>query len=295
MYSRSPSNDRSSSSLRAVVTRLRTVLTAAVAAAALAGGTAAAADPAERADGDALGICADPNNLPFSDRRRNGFENALARLVGDALGRPIEYTWHPQRRGFIRNTLDAGLCDVVMGVPSDYELARTTRPYYRSTYVFVRRSDAGFDVAGLDDPVLRRLRIGVHAVGDDYSSTPGAAALGRRGLIDNMVGYSIYGDYSQPHPPSRLIEAVADGDIDVAIAWGPLAGYFASRQRVPLEIRPVEPRSDGGFPFVFDISMAVRDEDVALRARLDELIETRAADIRALLERYGVPLVEEER
>ena len=241
-----------------------------------------------------LRVCADPNNLPFSNQQGEGFENALAQLVANALGRDsVEYTWRPQRRGFVRNTLKTGACDVIMGVPSHYELAQPTHPYYRSTYVFVYRKDAGYDIHSLDDPLLRKLRIGVPVVGDDYSSTPGAEALGRRGIINNLVGYSIFGDYSKPHPPSKLIEAVAASDVDVAIAWGPLAGYFAPRQDVPLTIVPVTPALDReGVPFTFDIAMAVRRDDPALRAQLDEVIRTREPQIRALLQRYGVPLVE---
>ncbi len=241
-----------------------------------------------------LRVCADPNNLPFSDAGGHGFENALAELTASALGLDgVAYTWLPQRRGFVRNTLGAGKCDVIMGVPADYEPAAPTIPYYRSTYVFVYRRNAGIDVGSMDDPRLRRLTIGVHAVGDDYSSTPGAAALARRGIVDNIVGFSIYGDYGKPHPPSRLIEAVAAGEIDVAIAWGPLAGYFAPRQPVPLAVVPVSPPTDGdGIPFVFDIAMATRREDGELHAALDRVIAGHSADIRRLLVRYGVPLVE---
>lgn len=244
------------------------------------------------ADGP-LRVCADPNNLPFSDRAEAGFENALAELVAESLGRDgVAYTWHPQRRGFIRNTLGAHACDLVIGVPVDYELAATTQPYYYSTYVFVTRTDANFEIHGMDDPDLRELRVGVHAVGDDYASTPGAAALGRRGVIDNVVGYSIYGDYSKPHPPSRLIEAVAAGDVDVAIAWGPLAGYFSTRQAVPLEVTPIGARFDTpDVPFVFGIAMAVRNDDETLRAQINGVISSRAAEIEQLLERFGVPLV----
>lgn len=243
-----------------------------------------------------LRVCADPNNLPFSNQDGEGFENALAELIAGELGAAgVDYTWWPQRRGFVRNTLRAGQCDLIMGVPAGYELAQPTRPYYRSTYVFVYRKDAPYDIRDLDDPLLHKLRVGVHMVGDDYSNTPGAAALARRGIIDNLVGFSIYGDYSQPHPPSRLIEAVAAGDIDVAIAWGPLAGYFASRQDVALRLVPVSPQVDGGdLPFVFDIAMATRREDVRLRESIDRLITTRASQIHALLKDYGIPLVEED-
>jgi mxaJ protein len=239
-----------------------------------------------------LRVCADPNNLPFSDRDEAGFENALAMLAADALGRDLEYTWYPQRRGFIRNTLNKHLCDVVLGVPAGYELVLTTQPYYRSTYVFVYPRGGWFEPTTLDDPQLKSLKIGVPVVGDDYASTPGAAALGRRGMINNLVGYSVYGDYSLPNPPARLIEAVAAGTIDVAIAWGPLAGYFAGRESVPLAIKPVAPEADGPFiPFTFAIAMGVRNDDAPLAALLDDFIATHGSAIRELLDRYGVPLV----
>jgi quinoprotein dehydrogenase-associated probable ABC transporter substrate-binding protein len=240
----------------------------------------------------ALRVCADPNNLPFSNEAEEGFENELAELLAEELGQRVEYTWQPQRRGFIRTTLRAGRCDVVMGVPSTFELALTTNPYYRSTYVFVQRSDAEDPVTHMDDPALRTLRVGVPVVGDDYSNTPGAAALARRGIIENVKGYSVYGNYDEPHPPSRIIEAVAAGDIDVAIAWGPLAGYFAGRQDVPLRVTPVSPQIDPPFtPFVFDMSMGVRRGEDSLRIRLEEALEARRPEVRALLERYHVPLV----
>lgn len=239
-----------------------------------------------------LRVCADPNNLPFSNEAEEGFENALAELVADDLGMQVAYTWQPQRRGFIRTTLRAELCDVVMGVPSSFELAQPTNPYYRSTYVFVQRADAPHVIESMDDPALRELRVGVPVVGDDYSNTPGATALARRGIIENVRGYSVYGNYDEPHPPARLVEAVAAGDVDVAIAWGPLAGYFATRQPVELRLTPVSPQIDPPFtPFVFDIAMAVRRGDDSLRARLDEVIDARRAEIRSLLAQYGVPLL----
>ena len=120
-----------------------------------------------RGEAAALGICADPNNLPFSNDRGEGFENKLAELIGRDLGRPIRYTWMPQRRGFVRNTLRAGRCDIIMGVPASFELARPTEPYYRSTYVFVSRRDRHLRLTSLDDPRLKALRIGVHVIGAD--------------------------------------------------------------------------------------------------------------------------------
>lgn len=258
--------------------------------------TAALAAPAGAFAGDRepLAVCADPNNLPFSNRAGEGFENALAEMIADELGRDgVRYEWRPQRRGFIRNTLKAERCDVVMGVPAGFEMAATTRPYYRSTYVFVTRAGGdGPDIEGFDDPRLRDMRIGVHVIGDDYSNTPPARALARQGLVENIRGYTVYGDYSEPNPPSNLITAVAEGEVDVAVAWGPLAGYFAERVPADLALSPVAPQADPASPMVFDIAMGVRHGDDALRSALQQAIAQREDDIRQLLRRYGVPLLE---
>lgn len=243
-----------------------------------------------------LRVCADPNNLPFSNDKGEGFENRLAGMLADDLGAGLSYTWWAQRRGFARNTLRAGVCDVIMGVPSSYELALPTRPYYRSSYVFVYPRASGLEIRSFDDPVLRTLRIGVHVIGDDYANVPPAHALSNRGIVKNVIGYSIYGNYAEPNPPARLIEAVARGEVDVAIAWGPLAGYFARRQPVPLELVPVSPEVDLPFlPFVFDIAMGVRREDTALREELDGFLVRKAAEIDALLDEYGIPYVKRVR
>jgi mxaJ protein len=238
----------------------------------------------------ALRVCADPNNLPFSNDKGEGFENRLAELVAKDLGLTVEYTWWPQRRGFVRHTLRAGVCDVIMGVPSSFELASTTRPYYRSMYVFLSRADRRLRLESLDDPRLRRLRIGVQMIGDDFANSPPAHALSARGIVGNVVGYSVLGDYSQPNPPSAIVRAVSDGEVDAAVVWGPLAGYFAQRSSVPLSIAAVSPEIDPPFlPFVFDMSMGVRHGEEGLRQRLDHFIATRRAEISALLDAYGVP------
>lgn len=238
-----------------------------------------------------LRVCADPNNLPFSNERGEGFENELAELIGRDLNRGVRYVWWAQRRGFARNTLQAGLCDLIVGVPSTYEMAQTTRSYYRSTYVFVTRVADDLSLTSLDDPRLRVIRIGVHTIGDDYSNVPPAHALASRGVTDNVRGYSIYGDYSKPDPPRALIDALAAGDIDVAIAWGPLAGYFAQRAPVTLRVTPIAQPAAGVFPMSFDISMGVRSNDDALKEELERVLARRAPEIRNLLVRYGVPLV----
>jgi mxaJ protein len=237
-----------------------------------------------------LSFCADPNNLPFSNQKLEGFDNRIAQWIAQDLGAKPKFVWWAQRRGFFRNTLQAGLCDVVVGVPFGFERALTTRPYYRSTYVFVRRADSKADVSSLDDPALRTLRVGVQLVGDDGANTPPAHALTRRGIVQNVRGYTLYGDYAEPNPPARIVDAVARGDVDVAVVWGPLAGYFAKSERVPLAITPVSPSIDLPFlPFVYEISVGVRRGQDALRDRIEQSLEKRAPEIRALLVRYGVP------
>lgn len=238
-----------------------------------------------------LRVCADPNNLPYSNARGAGFENQIATLVAHALHRPLEYVWHPQRRGFIRETLNARACDVVMSVPADFEMASPTRPYYRSTYVFVTRRDRGAPVTSLDDPRLRTLRIGIQITGNDYSNPPAAEALARRHLASNVRGFTVYGDYSQAEPQRPVLDAVMRGDIDTAIVWGPLAGFYA-REATALVITPVTPPHDGGaLPFVFDIAMATRRGDTVLHDALDHVIATERSGIRRILRHFGVPLV----
>lgn len=239
-----------------------------------------------------LRVCADPNNLPFSDSTGAGFENRLATLVAGEMRATVAYTWWAQRRGFVRNTLNAHECDVVMGVPTNFELTAVTRPYYRSSYVFVSRRDRRLGIRSLDDPALKHLTVGVQLVGDDYANTPPAHALARRGIVQNVRGYQVQGDYRLPSPPARIVDAVANGDVDIAVAWGPLAGYFASRERVPLDIVPVSPEMDPpALPFVFDISMGVRRADRPLRDTLNAILVRRRASIDSLLRAYGVPLV----
>jgi mxaJ protein len=239
-----------------------------------------------------LRVCADPNNLPFSNAREEGFENRIVRLIAADLGAEVRYTWWAQRRGFVRNTLRAGECDLIPGVPARFDQVATTAPYYRSSYVFVTRSDLGPPVESLDDPRLRRLKLGVHLIGDDYANPPPVTALARRGIVRNVAGYSIYGDYRDPNPPARLVEAVARGEVDVAIVWGPLGGYFASRGVAPLRVTRVrEPDDGGGVPFVFDIAMGVRPGDSVLARQLETVLVRRRGDLRRILAQYGVPLL----
>jgi mxaJ protein len=205
----------------------------------------------------------------------------------------VEYTWWAQRRGFLRNTLKAKSCDVVMGLPTAIDMAATTRPYYRSTYVFVTRADRKLKIESLDDPILKTLRIGVQIIGDDGANAPPAHALAARGVIDNVRGYTVYGDYTKPNPPARIVDAVVRNEIDVAVVWGPLAGYFAKHANAALTLTPVSPQIDLPFlPFVYDIAMGVRREDATLKQELDAILERRQPEIDRILADYGVPRVD---
>ena len=237
-----------------------------------------------------LKVCADPNNLPFSNRAEQGFENRLVDLIARELGARVTYTWWAQRRGNVRETLNAGLCDLIPGVGAGLDMLATTRPYYNSTYVAVTRADRHLDLRGFDDPRLRALRIGVQMIGDDFANTPPAHALSRRGLVDNVRGYMVYGDYAQASPQARIIAAVGSGAIDVAYVWGPVAGYFASRSPVPLTLTPVPPQDRlAAMPMAFGVGMGVRRSDPELKRDVEQALERHRGDIRRLLADYRVP------
>jgi mxaJ protein len=238
-----------------------------------------------------LRVCADPNNMPFSNARHQGFENEIVALLAEELDARLSYIWWPQRRGYVRNTLDAGRCDLVAGVASGMEMLLPTRPYYRSSYVFVTRAD-GPEVGSLDDPILHRAKIGVQLVGEDGSSPPPGHALSRRGIINNVRGYMVYGDYQAEAPGASIIDAVADKEIDIGIVWGPLAGYFAKHADPPLRVTLVRPEIDGPrLPMVFDISMGVRSDNKVLRETVDAALMRLQPKIDAILAGYGVPLL----
>ncbi|BDU16419.1 quinoprotein dehydrogenase-associated putative ABC transporter substrate-binding protein [Lysobacter auxotrophicus] len=237
-----------------------------------------------------LRVCADPNNLPFSNAQREGFENAIVEVIARDLGADVEYIWWAQRRGALRNTLNAGKCDVVPGIASSMEMLATTRPYYRGTYMFVARRDSPWRaVATFDDPQLRDATIGVQLVGDDGANTPPAHSLARRGMVANVRGFTVYGDYARPDPQAAIVDAVADGRVDIAVVWGPTAGYYAARHGDALQLVPVQPWLDGPlWPMTFDISLGVRRDDRELRRELDRALERNAAEIAAILARFHV-------
>lgn len=237
-----------------------------------------------------LRVCSEPNNLPFSNRAGQGFENRIANLVARDLGDTVEYTWALQNDRFIKHTLDAHKCDVMMGVSAGMDDVLTTRPYYASTYVFVSRKRDHLAVASLADPKLKTLKIGVHLIGDD--PTPPTMALGQEGIVNNVLGYMIYGDFAKPNPPARLIEAVEKKDVDIAAVWGPLGGYFAKDSPVVLQVTPITgTQRFAPLRFQFAIAMGVRRNDIATRDKLNAVIMREQYAIRNILRSYGVPLV----
>jgi mxaJ protein len=240
-------------------------------------------------DAKVLSVCADPDNLPFSNRKEEGFDNQIAALLAKELGDSLVYVWWPQRRGFIRNTLRARECDVILGVPSGYDPVLSTKPYYRSTYYMVFPTERHLGLTSLDDSALKRLRVGVNLIGEDYAHTPPVHALLARGISANVTGFSTF--YGDEHHPGEIIEAIENGTIDVAIAWGPLAGYFAKRSKLPLTLVPLPDDKRSGLPFVFDVGMGVRRSDRDLRTRLDEILERRRTEIERILQTYNVPTV----
>jgi mxaJ protein len=238
---------------------------------------------------DELRVCGDPSNLPFSNEKLEGLENKIAEVLARDLGAEVVYTWWPHQRGLVKKVINAGKCDVLIGIPKGYDPVLWTKPYYRTGYVIAYRKDKGIHVHSLDDPELAKLKIGVHA------NTPPHDALARRGIVgDNVVGYQLMFD-SVYHPedyPGKLVEDLIAGQIDVALVYGPIAGYFQKKRGASvLELVPIDGKNDAGTPFAFDISVGVRKSEKELRARLDEALVRKQREIRQILEEFGVPLL----
>jgi len=225
-----------------------------------------------------LRVCAEPDNLPYSRTDESGFENRIARLLAQDLNATLVYAWLPQRRAFVRRS--EGRCEVFIGVPSDFERLMTTKPYYRSSYVFVWKKTP---LRSFDEPHLRDLRIGVQLPGNDLAATPPGHALALRGATDNVVGYTIYGERPAAE---RIVAAIARGELDAAVIWGPQAGYFADGLQLAAAQAPAELAS---LPFAFSISVGVRRGHRALRDEIDAALERRRRDIDAVLGEYRVP------
>lgn len=234
-------------------------------------------------------VCADPDNMPLSNQRGEGFEQKIAEIVAKEWNAKIEYAWWPVRRGFFARALNGRYCDIAIQAPADFDMAGVTKPYFRSGYVFVTRKDRALDIKSLADPRLKRLKIGVNILNSDAENTPPAMALSRYGVVGNLTGYPTF--YTDSIRPEDIVMAVARKEIDVAIAWGPLAGYFAAKSPVPLTLQPLAERDSlTDFPFRFSIGMGVRRRDRALRDSLQTVLDQRAPQIQAILKQYRVPL-----
>ena len=234
----------------------------------------------------ALRVCAEPDDLPLSSANEAGFENRIARLLADELGARLVFVWREQGRGFVRKTVGADVCDVWMGVPAGYERLLTTRPYYRSGYVFVNRAEARAPLTSFADPRIATLRIGVQLIGGDLAATPPALALARAGAFERVVGYPIYGEGSAA---SRIVADLAAGKLDAALVWGPQAGWFSEHAAVALAVAPAVAPTGFELPFEFAIAVGVRKGDDDLLRALDDALAHRAADIAAVLDAYRVP------
>jgi mxaJ protein len=247
------------------------------------GGTAGAAAAEKKG---VLRVCGDPNNMPFSNEKQEGIENRVAAVVAQDLGWDVEYVWWPHQRGLVKRVLNTGRCDVLVGIPKGYDLVRWTRPYYRTGYVIAYRKDRIAEIRSLDDPQLKTLKVGAQV------NTPPHNALGQRGIVgDNVVVYNLMFD-PNAHPeeyPGKEIEDLMAGRIDVALVWGPIAGYFQKKKGMSaLALVPIDEPSQ---PFAFDMSMGVRKADTELQTRLEQALDRKRGEIRAILEEFGVPLL----
>lgn len=257
----------------------------------LAAGLAAPATPgqaqtAEMVPTDELRVCADPANLPFSNERGEGFENRIAVIIGQALGLPVRYVFMPQVQGFVRNTLGARRCDLVMGTVAGDDLMQNTNPYYHTTYVMAFRNADAPPPDSLEDPRMRDLRIGIIA------RTPPVDLLARHGLLQRIRPYPLMVDTRREEvPAAQMMRDLAAGEIDVAMVWGPFAGYAIRAENLPLALRPL-PSGPGAARMDYRITMGVRANEPEWRRRINAAIRERQGEITAVLREYGVPLLE---
>jgi mxaJ protein len=236
-----------------------------------------------------LRVCADPDNMPLSNQKGEGYEQKIAELIAKDWNSKVEYAWWPVRRGFFSRALNGRYCDVAIEAPAGLDMAGVTKPYFRSGYVFVTRKDSSLNIKSLADPRLKKLKIGVSLLNSDAENTPPAMALSRYGVVGNLIGFTtFYGDSARPED---IINAVAKKDIDIAIVWGPLAGYFVRSAPAPLTIQALPERDSlSEFPFQYDIGMGVRRRDRALRDSLQSVLDRRGPEIQSILKQYGVPV-----
>ncbi len=242
-----------------------------------------------------LRVCADPDNLPYSNQQQQGFENKIASLLAKDMHRTLAYTWLKQRQGFFRQTLNADRCDVVIGVPTSLDLVLTTKPYYCSSYMLVSRKDRMLNISSYNDPALKDLKIGLHAIGNDGANSPPAVALGDHGLAGNIYGFSMWGNEGDQNPQGWVVDAVADGRIDAAIIWGPFAGFFAKKHGNLLQLSPAPvDEKKPSLAFAYSISMGVRKNDQAFASLLERSIRRQSKTIRKVLTSYQIPFTESD-
>lgn len=246
----------------------------------------AAAATGEVVDRSKLRVCADPGNLPYSNDKGEGFENKIAELIAADLGVPLEYTWFPQTIGFVRQTLAAKRCDLIIGVATTNELMQNTNPYYRSGYVIVHRADVPVAGGRLEDPAFKELRLGLQP------RTPVATLAARHGLLTRAKSYKLIVDTRLEKPAREMVEDVARGEIDAALAWGPLAGYWVKELAPDLVLTPLAP-DPGHERLDFRVSMGIRYNEPDWKHLLNGLLEQHKADIQAILMDYGVPLLDD--
>lgn len=227
-------------------------------------------------------VCADPGRFPFSDRERGGFEIEIAEIIADELDADLVIEWWPNQEALVPNALRPGRCDVVIGMDAGTDNALTTFAYYRSPFVFVYRANEGYDIRTFDDPILHELRVGVQP-----TFGPTHQALLKRDITEIEEFNFVYGGADDPLAP--IVEAVANGDIDVGAIWGPAGGYYAARQDVALIVQPVPPFEPPLIPMYVNIGIGVRLGDEALRDRIDIALANRWEEIYAVLEEYNVP------
>ncbi len=243
--------------------------------------------PGEILDRTELHVCADPNNLPFSNEKGDGFENKIAEVIGGELKLRVKFVFFPQVIGFVRNTLQAHTCDLIIGTAAGDDIVQTTTPYYYSTYVAVYRRDKGFEFKGLDDPALKSMRIGI------VSGTPPSDLLIRHDLMATAKPYALMVDTRYESPTREMIDDIENGKVDVGLLWGPIAGYYAKDAKQPLAMVPI-PNETGAPRMDYHIAMGVRINEPEWRRRINAAIAKHHQELIAILRDYGVPLLDEQ-
>jgi quinoprotein dehydrogenase-associated probable ABC transporter substrate-binding protein len=233
-------------------------------------------------------VCADPRNMPFSTENGDGFENKLAELFANKLGKTLAYAWYPGATGFVRNTLGAHRCDVIMGFPQGSDLAQPTNPYYRTSYALVFKPGSELDsVDNLADPILKTKRIGIVA------GTPPATYMAINSLLARAKPYPLGVDTRVDSSVAAMSKDIESGDVDLGILWGPMAGYYAKQASPQLRVVPLL-KETGGPHLSFRIGMAVRPADQNFKRLLNRMIQENQPEIDALLLSFGVPLLDEK-